>query len=267
MKARASTAVVLYLGLSLAWIVLHDLPKWLGLGGELQFWLGRVANPVLMTAVVLGLARHWGPPARLLSFRKPAPRFIVLAAIAGLPSVLFTVWCGATQSFAPLLTAEAGRLIARMVLNQAWLEELLARGLLLGVLLAAGLGARRVVVLGGTAFGLMHLIQFLMPPITVEGLLNGLVLVALTGLMGIAWAWLTLRSGSIWPAVLLHFLTDLQVLPQKLLVLDPALEVPSILLPILVCSALALALWKIPALRAGSAQASELPDHDAQPAG
>src|SRR5262249_39077112 len=152
----------------------------------------------------------------LLSLRRPSGRTTALALLAGVPSVLVVAWHGVHSGFERLLSRDAGWLVLRIVLNQALLEEVLARGLLLGLLLRAGVGRRRTVWVSSASFALMHMEQFLLPPVRMEGIVNGLVLLVITLPVGIALAQLTLASRSLAPAIILHLLMDLTILPQKL---------------------------------------------------
>jgi membrane protease YdiL (CAAX protease family) len=143
--------------------------------------------------------------------------------VAGLPALLCLGWHVLDQSASWLLSWKAAALLVRIVLNQAVLEEWLARGLLLGLLLAAGVTDRRALWVSAVAFGLMHLLQFAFPPYDAERAITAAVMVVLTTFMGAVLALLVLRGRSLWPAVLLHLLTDLPILPQKLAKAQPAL--------------------------------------------
>ncbi|HEX7600971.1 MAG TPA: CPBP family glutamic-type intramembrane protease [Polyangiaceae bacterium] len=212
-------------------IGLFKIAPRLGVGEALSFWLFRIAMPIALSGLAAIVAGRFGDARGVLGLRSAPASVLAIALVAGLPALAAVSWHGATQSFAPLLGGEAAKLALRVAVQQAWFEEVLARGLLLGGLLALGRSARRALWVSSLAFAFSHVLQFLVPPITVEGLLNGLAYVVLTLPLGLALGALTLRSRSIGPAVVLHFLVDLTILPQKLLV--PSLPV------ILVATALA----------------------------
>lgn len=184
--------------------------------GSGRWWLGKVALPLGMSVLVWALARRRGSPRDVLLLRPPPPHHLALALAAGAPACLVVLGHGVTQGFSTLHSESAGLLVLRIALDQAWLEEWMARGFLLGGLLAAGQSAQRAIWVSAACFALMHLEQFLWPPLSVEGLVNGVVLVVLTLPMGWALGWLAARSRSVAPSVLLHFLVDLMILPQKL---------------------------------------------------
>ncbi len=227
--------VVVYLLLAFLWVILSKVPGFLGAGPQLDFVLGRVANPILMTAITLALAGRSGRLVDTLRFGAPSRPLLWLVLAVSLMPAAVVVWHGARYSFAPLASSSAALLLLRVALNQAWLEELQARGYLLGALSRSGAEPTRAVVISALTFGGMHLLQFLIPPITVEGLVSGLVLVVLTVPIGLVFGWLTLRAGSIWPAVVLHMFVDSTILCQKLLpTFSYALIVVGTYLPVLI---------------------------------
>jgi len=79
-------------------------------------------------------------------------------------------------------------------------EELWFRGVLLGML-RPFLPRRLANLLQAAVFGVFHLA-------TALGSIDGLLL---TGLFGWVMGWWTQRTGSIWPAVIVHFLADIVV--------------------------------------------------------
>lgn len=205
-----------YLGLSAAWVGAIELVRHTGLKGSTA-WLLQHALPAAAALLAAWLiARHWvrTNPRGLLSLGRPAPAYVLIAVVAALPALGVVGWHAADDP--RLLSADAAWLSLKIAINQGLLEEWLARGLLLGGLLLATTQERRALWLSAVAFGVMHMLQFLVPPYTAERLINGVVLVALTTPIGALYAWLTLRARSLWPAVVLHFLTDLPILPQKL---------------------------------------------------
>jgi len=221
MTSSPPTAVSLaiYGGLCAAWIGLIQAIRAMQLPPGLAWPLAQLVLPIglaaLATALVYRLPRPGGVAA-LLSLGRPAPGTLLIAGVAGLPAVLVLGWHVAVTSGEWLWSPIGALLTLKLLVNQALLEEWLARGMLLGWLVAAGSSNRRAIWLSSAAFALMHMLQYLVPPITTERLLNGLVLVALTLPLGAVLAQLTLRARSIWPAMLLHFAFDLTILPQQL---------------------------------------------------
>ena len=80
-----------------------------------------------------------------------------------------------------------------VVLGAALSEEPIFRGLILGGFILR-YGPRKAVVYSALLFGLIHLNLWQFPGAVMMGLFLG---------------WLTLRSGSLWPAVFAHFLNNL----------------------------------------------------------
>jgi membrane protease YdiL (CAAX protease family) len=230
-------AFILYAGANALLVVAGKVPGQVGLSPELAFWVGRILAPVALGGIAVVVARAIGIPFSLLGFRRGTPAGTWWVAVfAGLPAVGVVLWHGATQGFDPLLSPQASSLALRVGVQQAWFEELLARGLLLAALTTAGLSERRCIWISAIAFGFMHLLQYFYPPVTLEGLANGVVLVVLTIPIGAALSLLALRAGSIWPGVLLHWLMDLPILTQTLhrpsmpLILLAALSPPLVIL-------------------------------------
>jgi membrane protease YdiL (CAAX protease family) len=91
-------------------------------------------------------------------------------------------------------------------------EEFLFRGILLALFLRVATGGRTVlgaplgapVLATSLMFGLVH--GFLFGPSV--GFVFDPVPILATGVLGAAFAWLTLRSGSVWPAVIAHSLLN-----------------------------------------------------------
>lgn len=179
--------------------------------------LAKLALPAVISALAIAVAARAGRARGVLGLGAARARFWIVAGVAGLAPVMVVLFHGATQGFASLAGVGAARLALRIAVDQAWLEELLARGLLLSLLLVRVGSPRRAAWLDAACFGAMHLLQFLWPPITVAGVANGLVLVVIALPTGYALARLTIASGSVLPAMGLHFLLDLTILPQKLM--------------------------------------------------
>jgi membrane protease YdiL (CAAX protease family) len=98
-------------------------------------------------------------------------------------------------------TATERRWFAVLAVTAGICEELLYRGFGLAALrwAAPDLGKPTLVILTGVAFGLAHLYQ-------------GRLGVTLTGLLGAYFAWITVATGSLIPAMALHALLDLRIL-------------------------------------------------------
>lgn len=179
--------------------------------------LSKVALPGVLTIVAWLVARRHGSAAHVLGLDSAPRRHMLLAVIAGTPSLVVVASHAIVRGADPFLGVEAAKLVVRIAANQAWLEELLARGFLLGMLRKAGTNAQRAVWISAVAFALMHVEQFLVPPVSLAGIANGAVLALINLPFGVAAARLTIAARSLWPAVLLHLLVDLCILPQKLL--------------------------------------------------
>lgn len=180
--------------------------------------------PILALLLVQGLIvlaglerilRRRGQPWRSLGLARPTPHDVVRALLAlgavlavnlGFELVLAGLWPGAVEAhmrrIVRLAEALAGdapfAALALSMLFVGFYEELLARGLLLqrcrslfsGV--AGRLGSVWLPVLASSAlFGIAH------------GYQGGLGIVQ-TGLIGVVLALLTLRWGTLWPAILAH---------------------------------------------------------------
>lgn len=154
--------------------------------------LTRVAVAVLLLRV-LRLTRVVGLAAR------PAPRTLRFAVplllLPALPAVLGP----------GLAHAAAWRFAVAIALTAtvAFGEEAVFRGVVLRVLLRRGV---RATVLGSAAcFGVMHVVNLLAgdDPVTV-----GAQVLMAAGL-GVAFAAVTLATGSLWPALVVHLLLDL----------------------------------------------------------
>ncbi|MFP6685720.1 MAG: CPBP family intramembrane glutamic endopeptidase [Polyangiaceae bacterium] len=215
---RRSTwpAVSAYLGLSAAWIAMVMLAAHWQPGGTTGWLLRHVVPAALLLAVAWIIARRVAPdePATLLSLRRPTMPFMAIALLSAVPSLAVVLWHAIGEQW--LLTPDAAVLSIKLAFNKGLLEEWLARGLLLDWFVLDGNSQKRAIGLSALMFGVMHMFQYLTPPFTAERLINGVVLVVLTTPMGALYAWLTLRARSLWPAVTLHFLSDLLILPQKL---------------------------------------------------
>ena len=89
-------------------------------------------------------------------------------------------------------------------------EELIYRGFGLAALRWAvpGISEGALIAVTATAFGLAHLYQ-------------GRVGVVLTGVLGAYFAWITISTGTLLPAMLLHGLVDLRILGLPLEAVPP----------------------------------------------
>jgi len=184
----------------LAWILCNLLPAGLAL---------------LIT--VVWLRRQYPGVGLSLGFflARPSARVLWLALVAGIPATALVGWWAITQPGFKVLSIQVLLLTIKLLLNQAMLEEWLSCGFLLGGLVASGVASRRAIWISAVAFAFMHLLQYSFPPYNAERFITGFVLVVVTLPLGLVTAYITLGARSIWPAVLLHFLVDLTILPQK----------------------------------------------------
>jgi len=100
---------------------------------------------------------------------------------------------------------------AGLALTAGVCEELIYRGFGLAALrwVAPSIGDAELIVITSVAFGLAHLYQ-------------GRVGVVLTGVLGAYFAWMTIATGTLLPAMLLHALVDLRILGLPLDAVPPA---------------------------------------------
>ncbi len=207
-------ALLWFLGL---WVVFFVNALWFGerLGVRGQLVVNLV---VIFFGGSLLIARRYRLPL-VETFRLRAPRpAALLGAIVGAPSALVLgLWLSETvvQFLFPMpeamleamaegmgLDLPLGQLLLFVAVMPALFEEFAFRGLLLRGLRGLRMPTWAVVVLGGTIFGLFHVSLFRIPPTAWLGM-NLVVVVVLTG--------------SLWPAVLWHFLNNaLVIVPTSL---------------------------------------------------
>lgn len=212
-------ALGIYAGLCVCWIALIQAIRAAGLPPRLGWITAQLVLPVVLAGVGAALVHRLprtGSFASAMRLGRPARGTMTIAIVAGLPALLVLLWHVEIGVDGWLWSSRGGMLALKLLVNQALLEEWLARGMLLGWLVAAGQTHRKAIWASAAAFALMHMLQYLVPPITPARLLNGVVLIAFTLPLGAVLAQLTLRARSIWPAVVLHFATDLTILPQQL---------------------------------------------------
>lgn len=211
----ALVVYALFLGLHvlLAWdggaVIVALLP---GVGP----WLGTVTwgAYTLFAAVAITVLGRWRgtgigrPPTR------GWPRLLVAPVAAGLPFLVLG-WNLAPGEVVPLLVVG----VPLVALN----EELVYRGLLLDLL--APLGVRRAVLWTSVLFGASHVVNLVsgaFPPFVA-------MQVAVTTAGGVAFAAIRLRTGSLWPVLLLHWILDVIAVAT---LTGPATSSP-VLLPVL----------------------------------
>ncbi|HEU0244386.1 MAG TPA: CPBP family intramembrane glutamic endopeptidase [Candidatus Limnocylindrales bacterium] len=223
-------ALVLYaayvaLHVVLAWdggVVLRSLVP--GIGG----WLGPATWAVYaaFTLLVVALTGRWRQVGLLDPPRPGWLRLVAVPFAAGLPFLLFG-WNLDAADVVPLLVVG----VPLIALN----EELMFRGILLDLL--GPLGVRRAVTWTAVLFGCSHLVNIVAgayPPFTA-------MQVAATTAGGIAFAAIRIRSGSLWPLLVLHAAIDVVAIAT---LTGPATSSP-ILLPVLFgWLAANLALWR-----------------------
>jgi sodium transport system permease protein len=202
-RTRGGRTRALHIGMACAILLYFYLgqllqAKLLLRGLALSLW---VLLPVLAAGVWL-LARSAGPWRETLSLRAPRPHDALAGLLLGLGLMLPIAWAASQQGrFLPAPTSQmAGleamfnaardwQLVVLMALSPAVFEELLFRGVCLGLMLKIA-GRRQAVLMSSVYFGLMHLSVFRFLP---------------TFSLGVVLAMLTVRSRSIVPAVLAHF--------------------------------------------------------------
>lgn len=161
--------------------------------------VGFMAVPALLTPLVLAM-----PGRSLLALDRPSSRSLLVAPlVVGATAGLAVAALALAQQGASPVQSEAMEQLERMLgdlgagpgillltVLPALCEELLFRGAVLGLLLP---GRRRwvAVLVQAVAFGLLHGMALRFPPTFVIGLLLGV---------------LRLRTGSIWPGVVVHAL-------------------------------------------------------------
>jgi uncharacterized protein len=217
-----------------AWIGLHVLLAWDGgavlraLFPGIDDWLGPATWAVYaaFTLVVVAVTGRWRAVGLLT---RPRPGWLGLIAVpfaAGLPFVLLG-WNLGAEAVVPLLVVG----VPLIALN----EELMFRGILLDML--SSLGVRRAVILTAVLFGCSHIANLVAgayPPFTA-------MQVAATTAGGVAFAAIRIRTGSLWPLLVLHAAIDVVAIGT---LTGPATSSP-ILLPVLFgWLAANLALWR-----------------------
>lgn len=194
--ARTAALVTAAYALAMAaWLLLPWTASTRSVGGAIV--LVGVATTRVVVAVVLLRVLRLSRVSGLLA--RPAPRTLRLAVpllvLPVLPAVL-----GPGLAAAPAWRfAVAGVLTATVAFG----EEVVFRGVVLRVLLRRGV---RTAVLGSSAcFGAMHVVNLLAGdhPVTV------VAQVLMAAGLGVAFAAVTLATGSLWPALAVHLLTDL----------------------------------------------------------
>jgi membrane protease YdiL (CAAX protease family) len=225
-------AAVLALGLYAGFMAIHVLLAWDG--GRLVMavlpgvdgWLGPV-DWAIYGAFAVGAAA--AVKAGTGIGRRPTPGWARLSLpliAAGSPFLLFGYNLD-SASVVPLLVVG----MPLVALN----EELFFRGVLLGLL--EPFGWRRAVLWSSVAFGASHAVNLVAgayPPFTA-------MQVAATTAGGVALGALRLRTGSLWPALVVHLVIDLVAVST----LTGAATTSPILLPVLfIWLAANLAMWR-----------------------
>jgi sodium transport system permease protein len=155
-----------------------------------------------MGALVLGVARALGQPARAVGIAPAAPALIAAAALIGaslwlinvaLVSALFTVESRDLEHLTPVVhRPPLAPVLLGVAVAPAICEELVFRGALLRGL-AARMPAAAALALSSSLFALYHVSPVrLLPTLT----------------LGLALGALTLRAGSIAPAILGHLINN-----------------------------------------------------------
>lgn len=177
------------------------------LGGDTRLLTASVAEAVLTAALAVAVLAvspaGLRPDLRLRRFGRPgllataAGLGLFFAVVMALPATLL-----GREALQPVALARDLPLLAPACVAQALAQELQFRGLLLGLFdrvlpPAAANGAQALL------FGLAHI------AVLYEG--PGVPFVPLTVLLGYALGWVTQRTASIWPAVIIHAVADVAV--------------------------------------------------------
>ncbi len=200
--AAAALTFVNAMSLTYAPMVIDGFPQWSVLN-----WWGKILSLVYCVVIFCllpePLRRETGilRPLRSGSLRATSIALGVFAALG-----LALAFSGGTDS---------GGVVEAAVFQltmPSLSEEFLFRGILLSLFARAAPGRRPVlgaglgwgVVASSVLFGLVH--GFVYAPSA--GFMFSWIPVLATGVLGAAFAWLTVRSGSIWPAVIAHSLLN-----------------------------------------------------------
>jgi membrane protease YdiL (CAAX protease family) len=215
------TVIALAIGAYAAFMALHVVIAWdggrllQGLVPGIGRWLGTAGWAIYAVAALAAVPLVGLCATGLTAL--PARGWLRMAApivAAGLPFLLFG-WNLESASVVPLLVVG----VPLVALN----EELFYRGVLLPLL--RPLGLRTAVTWSAVAFGASHLVNLLsgaFPPFVA-------MQVAVTIAGGVALAALRVRSGSLWPALLVHAVLDWIAVPT----LTGGATASPILLPVL----------------------------------
>jgi len=209
------------------WVLFFLVSLWFGqtLGVRGQIVVNLVG--VFLGGSAWLIHRYRLDPVPVLSLRTPgwpswpavligAPSFLVLGmGIAQLVNTyLFPIPQSVLESFARGLTLDLGvlQLVFFLAVLPGILEEIAFRGVLLHGLRRRLASPWAAAVACGVIFGLFHVSLFRIVP---------------TGLLGIALAVVVIRTGSIYPAMLWHFLNNaLALVPTEMGWIDPEVAVP-----------------------------------------
>ena len=173
-------------------------PAQLALAGAFQ-----MALVGALTVVARHLPSAERPAVRLTSFRRPA-RLATVAGIAlflGVVMLLPARWLG-REALQPAMLARDGLWLVAAGALQAAAQEVAFRGMLLGAL-ERGAGPLAANLAQAVLFSLAHLaVQY-------EGPAGPFVPVTIV--LGLGFGFLTQRTGSLWPAIVIHAVADVAV--------------------------------------------------------
>lgn len=188
-------------------------PQWLvdltgnRFDGNTQILVASAAETVVTAALAVVVVRSTSPSTRpRLRLRRFGPRAWLLSAAGVLVFVAVVMLLPATLlgrvGIAPVALARDLPLAAPACLLQAFTQELQFRGLLMGALdrVTAPWVAN---VVQASFFGLAHIaVQY-------QGPADAFIPVTIA--LGLALGWMTQRTGSLWPAVIIHAVADTAV--------------------------------------------------------
>ncbi len=175
-----------------------------GTVGKLLHWPDLIsyttglALTALIGAVIVTRMRWW----RKIGFRRFKPYYLIWIFLAVIIVDLINSWSG---QLAPATASGLGLTLLVTILG-AFCEEVFYRGLMLRVLLPRGVWLAAVVT--SLLFGLVHLMN------AAAGMSLEVVLWQLcyATAYGLAYAGFAIRTGTIWPLALTHFLNNFSIL-------------------------------------------------------
>ena len=178
--------------------------------GQINGLYGTALSKLAITAVFLLILWRfkWLKLAGLTAFWQVKGWVVILVLLAYMIPVELYIFAGGQGGQFPDL--QLGGAVTVQCFAGSFLEEIMFRALVLTAMLLAwgnnGIGRLKAVVLSAIPFGLAHLLNIGSRPMTVI-LLQAMVVI----MPGIIYATLVVISKSIWPGVVVHWLTNAAV--------------------------------------------------------